>query len=127
MTIPPSPLILQMQQWPDVSVAFSAPLKIATSYWRPLLPPRSILKSGSQPCGSHEPTELWRPCTAAYTPLAPASPAPLSSKVRLLVNRDAPCFLDDLGMSEYFSGDGQITHTTEEQCDRIELDQHFVG
>ena len=53
--------------------------------------------------------------------------APLSSKVRLLVNRDAPCFSDDLGMSEYFSGDGQLTHTTEEQCDRIELDRHFVG
>ena len=50
----------------------------------PPFPPRSICKSRCQPCGSQMATELWRPCTAGYTPLAPADSPALSYKVRLL-------------------------------------------
>ena len=53
----------QQAQLPDVSVG----LKIAVSYWRPL-PPGSLWKSRSQPRGSQQPTELWRPCTAGLYP-----------------------------------------------------------
>ena len=91
-------------------------------------PPRSICKSRCQPCGSQKATELWRPCTAGYTPLAPADSPALSYKVRLL----------DIEMGLTFrwfkhariSGKmwSTYTHTKpEKQCKLIGLDKHFGG